>query len=190
MTEIVSRSDVGIDLHTGSAHRTNLPQVRGNFADEPTRELAKVFGAPVALQSSTRDGSLRQAATEAGASVLLYEAGEALRFDSNAIAMGTAGVQRVLSHVGITNDASHAEAPVTEMSQKSRWVRAVKSGVCHLDVELGERVEHRQVVGMIVDPFGNRLGLVRAPAAGIAIGRTLHPLANRGDAILHIAELG
>ena len=33
MTEIVTRCDVGIDLHTGSDHRTNLPHVRGDLDD-------------------------------------------------------------------------------------------------------------------------------------------------------------
>ena len=33
MTEIVKRCDVGIDLHTGSDHRTNLPHVRADLDD-------------------------------------------------------------------------------------------------------------------------------------------------------------
>ncbi len=84
MTEIVSRCDVGIDLHTGSDHRTNLPQIRADLDDPETRALAEAFGAPLMLHSRIRDGSLRGAATERGATVLLFEGGEALRFDDDA----------------------------------------------------------------------------------------------------------
>ena len=40
MSEIVAQCEYGIDLHTGSNHRANLPQVRGDLADPETRRLA------------------------------------------------------------------------------------------------------------------------------------------------------
>ena len=61
MTEIVARADYGIDLHTGSHHRTNLPQVRAQLDDPQTADLAKSFRAPVLLDAALRPGSLRQA---------------------------------------------------------------------------------------------------------------------------------
>ena len=76
MREIVAGCEVGIDLHTGSDRRSNLPQVRADLDDARTRELAAAFGAPVMLHARIRDGSLRHAAGEKGAKVLLYEAGE------------------------------------------------------------------------------------------------------------------
>ena len=51
LTEIVSKCDYGIDLHTGAIHRSNLPQVRANLADEDTLSLAKAFGVPVLLNA-------------------------------------------------------------------------------------------------------------------------------------------
>lgn len=188
MAEVVERSSIGIDLHTGSAHRSNLPQVRGNLDDPVTADLARVFGAPVALHAATRDGSLRQAATEAGASVLLYEGGEALRFDTDAITIGVAGIQRVLAHIGVTPNAGPAVDPSVVVARSSRWVRANRSGVCHLDVALGDRTQRGDIVATIVDPFGRHLGSVRAPSDGIVVGQSQQPLVNRGDAILHIAD--
>ena len=41
MTEVVGRATVGIDLHTGSDHRTNLPQIRADLDDPATLELAR-----------------------------------------------------------------------------------------------------------------------------------------------------
>lgn len=46
MTEIVARSDIGIDLHSAAIHRTNLPQIRVSASSPDTLQLAQSFGAP------------------------------------------------------------------------------------------------------------------------------------------------
>jgi predicted deacylase len=78
MTEVVAKCEVGIDLHTGSDRRTNLPQVRADLDDPKTLKLAEAFGAPVIYHARLRDGSLRSAALDSGATVLLYEGGRGL----------------------------------------------------------------------------------------------------------------
>ena len=70
--EIVSKCDFGIDLHTASIHKSNLPQIRANIKDDFTFNLAKAFEAPVVLHSELRDGSLRQIAQESNIPILLY----------------------------------------------------------------------------------------------------------------------
>lgn len=100
MQEIVERSTLGIDLHTGSNHRTNLPQIRANLDDPGTERLARCFGVPVLLNASLRDGSLRASACDRGVLILLYEAGEALRFNDIAIRAGVSGVFNVMREIG------------------------------------------------------------------------------------------
>lgn len=189
MREIVERSDVGIDLHTGSAHRTNLPQLRGDFDDPRTRELGRAFGAPLMLHAGLRDGSLRAAATEAGVTVLLFEGGEAWRFDEDAIAVGTSGTLRVLGKLGMIDDATAEPDPPLE-SRSSRWVRARRSGIALVSVVLGERVTRGQRVAVIHDSLGRTLSRVSAPSDGVVIGLTQHPLVHQGDALVHIADTG
>ncbi len=191
ITEVVARCDVGVDLHTGSDHRTNLPQLRADLDDPETLRLARRFGAPVALHARTRDGSLRQAATERGATVLLFEGGEANRFDEHPIAVGTEGVLRTMATLGmIERDGEEATVSVDEplLSRSSRWARVPVSGVLHLDVELGDRVAAGATVARLFDPHGRRLGRVTARDAGVVIGLTQLPLVNRGDAVVHVAE--
>ncbi|MCW8901464.1 MAG: succinylglutamate desuccinylase/aspartoacylase family protein, partial [Gammaproteobacteria bacterium] len=91
MKEIVEQSTHGIDLHTGAIHRSNLPQIRANLDNDETEKLARAFDVPVIISSNLRDGSLREAAAEFGIPMLLYEAGEALRFDEVAIRAGVKG---------------------------------------------------------------------------------------------------
>ncbi len=188
MTEVVSHCSIGIDLHTASDNRTNLPQIRANLDDPTTRELSQIFGAPLMMHSKNRSGTLRQAATKAGAKVLLYEAGEPLRFNRLAIDTGVAGVRRVLRHLEMADWDGPEAAPVEE-SRSSSWVRARESGLVRLDVELGERVEEKEEMGEIIDAFGTRLSTIRANRAGLIIGRTMFPLSNKGDALVHIASL-
>lgn len=189
MSEIVERCEYGIDLHTGSDHRTNLPQIRADLDDEPTRTLAEAFGAPLMLHAKVRDGSLRGAATEAGATVLLYEGGEAWRFDRDAIEVGVDGVRRVLGELRMVDvdDVPVSNSPVE--SRKSTWVRARRSGIALLDAELGDRISRGQQLGVIHDSVGARLSRIAASTDGIIIGRIQHPLVNQGDALVHIAEV-
>ena len=191
MTEVVAKCEVGIDLHTGSDRRTNLPQVRADLDDPRTRELAAAFGAPVMLHARIRDGSLRHAARERGATVLLYEGGEAWRFDEWAISAAVDGVRRVLASLGMVEPADPAALPAIEPSVECRasgWVRARHTGFLHLDAPLGQRVTEGDRLGSLSDSFGRTLRLVRADRTGIVIGRTEAPVVNGGDAVVHIAE--
>ena len=60
MTEIVKRSQIGIDLHTAAIHRVNLPQIRCLFHKRPrVQELGLAFGADVMLESPERRAPAR-----------------------------------------------------------------------------------------------------------------------------------
>ena len=92
LKEIVDKCHYGIDLHTAAVHRQNLPQIRANLDDPETARIAHAFHVPVLLNSNIRDGSLRQVAADRGIPILLYEAGEALRFDEHSIRAGVKGI--------------------------------------------------------------------------------------------------
>ena len=185
--EIVERSDYGIDLHTAAVHRINLPQIRANLEDETTYNCAKAFGAPLMMHSNTRDGSLRQAATKKGIPVLLYEAGEALRFDSMAIKVGVSGVLGVMKHLNMYEDELAPTIGDSLKAEKSRWIRASRGGIFHLLINLGDRVLRKQELGYITNAFGEQRISVKASINGIVISHIQNPLVNQGDAIIHIA---
>ena len=187
MTEIVGHCDVGIDLHTGSDHRRNVPQIRADLTDPATNELAHVFGAPFTVHSRLRDGSLREAACATGATALLYEAGEAWRFERPAIDVGVRGVRRVLAHLGIIDPAvlGQPSAPTVVLSATS-WTRSPQSGLVRLEVDLGDEVEARQPIGAVADAIGNNLRILRAVRGGYVIGRNESPVVHRGDALIHV----
>ncbi|MCB8970119.1 MAG: succinylglutamate desuccinylase/aspartoacylase family protein [Thermoleophilales bacterium] len=187
MEEVVSRCELAIDLHCGSGRRGNLPQIRADLDDQRTLEAAEAFGAPAMIHARLRDGSLREAATQHGVSMLLFEGGESNRFDPYAIEAAFDGVRRVLEHAGVI-DGAPGTSTRTFVSRETRWVRASRGGMMRLAVELGEMVERRQVLGGFSDIYGRRNLAVRAPVDGLLIGMNRNPLVNQGDALFHIAE--
>ena len=187
MTEIVNHSTHGIDLHTAGQPRTNLPQIRANLDDPETYRCAKAFSAPLLLHANTRDGSLRQSASKKGIPILLYEAGEALRFDTESIRIGVEGIFRVMATLEMYENPFLPSQTNSIEVRKTQWVRASISGIFHLQVRLGQTVEKRELLGFITDTFGDTNIKVRSPQAGIVIGHTQNPLVNQGDGIINLA---
>ncbi|MFV0296396.1 MAG: succinylglutamate desuccinylase/aspartoacylase family protein [Hyphomicrobiaceae bacterium] len=194
INEVVKRCQLGIDLHTASIHRTNLPQIRADFDRQPRcRDLAAAFGAPVVLESSERSGSLRRAAREVGVDVLVYEGGEGLRFDEFAIKAGVDGIANVMLATGMLEvpdgfeppDPAHANRPV--FANASKWVRAPDGGVFRTVKRIGNAVSRDEPLGYITSPYDEGEIQVRSPRRGIIVGATTLPVVNMGDALFHIA---
>ncbi|MCE0495415.1 succinylglutamate desuccinylase/aspartoacylase family protein [Vibrio salinus] len=191
MTNIVRHCDYGIDLHTGAIHRSNLPQIRANLSDEKTLNLAEVFGVPVLINSVLRDGSLREAATEKGTRILLYEAGEALRFDELSIQAGVRGVKNILMNLGLLRKHRSKKRKIEPfVANKSEWIRAAGSGFVNEFTHLGEQVEKGQILAEINSPLGDLIQTVISTRSGIVIGKQKIPLVQEGDALFHIAYFG
>lgn len=188
LKEIVSHCDYGIDLHTGAIHRSNLPQVRAQLEDEETLALAKAFGVPVILNSDIIDGSLRDAAVAHDTKVLLYEAGEALRFDEFSIRAGIQGVVNVLRHLKMIPKGRAKKKNLTQfIANNSGWVRATNSGIVTHHFKLGDQVIKGDVLADIGSPYGEPLGEVIANKSGVIIGKQNIPLVQEGEAMYHIA---
>lgn len=184
--EVVEQCSIGVDLHTATNHRINVPQIRADLDDPATSELAAAFGAPYAIHARLRDGSLRQVATDRGIKVLLYEAGQAHRFDDDAIDTGVSGVVRVLNHLTVTKIDVPAPGPVQHV-RATRWIRARRGGIATLAVTLGDRVEVGDSIGTISDSFGHRPSAIKSQLSGWVIARSLNPLIAPGDALVHVA---
>ncbi|MCJ7766023.1 MAG: succinylglutamate desuccinylase/aspartoacylase family protein, partial [Thiovulaceae bacterium] len=185
--EVVKRCDYGIDLHTGAIHRSNLPQIRTNTKDEETLKLAKAFEAPVILHSEIRDGSLRAEAQENGVPILLYEAGEALRFDDTSIMIGVKGIVNVLRALDMLPPSLKKQHKSPLVCRESSWVRASESGMLRTVKALGDTVKRGEIIAFIDEPLGDNSFEMRSSFDGIIIGKSQIPLVQEGDAVFHIA---
>lgn len=192
MKEIVRKCTHGIDFHTGAEHRTNLPQIRACIGDGDTLAMAKAFGVPVILHAETRDGSLREAARKKKISMLLFEGGEALRYEEDVIRAGVRGSISVMRKIGMLGTRSSKQKLEQKtissyIARGSYWERAPHSGSFVLKKKLGDRIEEDDVLAIISDPFGRNLHEVKSSESGIIIGMSTIPLVNKGEAMFHIA---
>jgi predicted deacylase len=189
MTQIIPHCSHIIDLHTGAVNRENLPQIRANLRDEPDLEaLAQAFGVPVILNAKLLEGSFREAAHTNGISVLLYEAGEALRFDEVAIRAGVKGVLQVMRELGMRPKSKRQPKSDALVANTTRWVRAAQSGILRSLVATGSKVETGDLLAYINNPLGENTEELVSPVSGIIIGKTNLPLVFAGEALFNIAS--
>lgn len=189
--ELLSQCTHVIDLHTGAIHRKNLPQVRGDLDDPTTLSMAEAFGTPVIMDAKVRDGSLRAAAAELGIPAILYEAGEALRFDEAYIRAGLRGVMAVMHDLGMLSSRKKESTPrklVPVRTRRSYWLRAERDGIVCTKVKLGQRVKEGQLLASLASPFGGPEKPLKSRGDGIVIAASQIPLVNEGEALFHIAE--
>ncbi|MCF6444087.1 succinylglutamate desuccinylase/aspartoacylase family protein [Nereida sp. MMG025] len=190
LDDVVSPCSFGIDLHSAAVHRTNLPQCRVSPSNPNTLSMARVFGAPVILRSALREGSLRAEAEARGVDVLLYEAGEGLRFDEMAVRAGVTGILRVLHQAGMLPSKGIPKVKNPPMvCASSQWLRAPAGGLLRTFKGDGDVVGAGDVMASVADPFGAIEAEIVAPSDGIVIGRAVMPLVNEGDAVFHLADL-
>lgn len=191
LTEVAAKCHYGIDLHTGAAHRSNLPQIRANLDDARTLQFARTFQAPILINSNIRDGSLRQAADELGVTVVVFEGGERLRFNERVIRTGVHGIVASLRALGMLRQRARAAEtmlPAPVVARSTRWIRAGRSGIHRIHARLGQRVRGGDTLGVIADPSGAGEEAVVTDVGGIIIGQNNLPLINEGDALFHVAR--
>lgn len=188
--DVISAADYHIDLHSGSFHRSNLPQIRINGDTQGEAALAKAFNAPVILTSKEREGSLRQTARSKGLPTLLYEAGESHRFNEMAIRVGVRGIVNVMQELQMLKSKKTEPPSSTSRSFftcSSFWVRSVHSGIFTTIKTLGAKVKKGELIARVGNPFGWDERNIVSPHSGIVIGLNKQPLVQEGEALLHIA---
>src|SRR5690606_10179010 len=117
--EVMAKCDALVDLHTGSFHRTNLPQLRADLTNPDVAALSKGFGATVVLQSRGARGSLRRAAADAGIPAVTMEAGEPMRLQEEAVSHGVKSIESLLDSLGMLKTRSIWSRKVEPVFYKS-----------------------------------------------------------------------
>ena len=187
-TEVISRCDALVDLHTASNNRTNLPQIRADLSDPEIGELAIHFGLGIVVGGSGPDGSLRREAAKAGIPAIIYEAGEPYRFQEQEIERGVRGVENIMAYLDMT-DRVDQEVPDARVYEKSRWLRTMvgQGGFFFPTARLGQFVETGDVLGTIVDPLTDESFNIVSTFPGEIIGMALPQPVLSGYALFHLA---
>jgi len=189
--EILSKADYCIELKSGSLNHDILPQVYCDLNDAKSKILAQHFAAPVITNALTKSSSLRKTTERLNIPLLIYQAGEAMRFNESAITLGLDGIYKVMHALNmLPNDTDDSSGGFKSIfSEDQDWVYSHLSGILKSDVELGQHIRKKQVLGMINDPFGaGKAEPIRAPSDSIVVGINRHPLIHEGQSIFKIAS--
>lgn len=184
MKEIIPQIDFGVDFHTGGAKINNYPQIRCVFENKTNLQLAKYFSPHLIVNSPFRENTLRKEASKKHKSILVFEGGESSRFDYISINEGLNGCLRLMKHLKMIATKTSKSSSV--FLEKSSWVRAKSSGLFHCSKTNGSPVKKDEIIGMIVDPYGEHQENLIAPHNGYIIGINNQPVINQGDALIHI----
>jgi len=183
---VIRHCDILVDMHTGSFHRTNMPQLRANLLNADVAELAKNMGSIVVVHSEGAQGCLRRAAVENGIPAVTLEAGQPHQLQKSAVTHGVKSVETLLDGLGMLDRRPFWEFASEPVYYQSLWVRATSGGILFSDVELGDRVKPGELLGVITDPITNLRQEVTAPYAGRVIGMALNQVMYPGFAAYHI----
>ena len=131
LLEVHQLETIFIQTYSGTKTGSTKPRplAPGKIDDEETKKLIKVFGAPIAVHSNLRDGSLREAARKKGVKTLLFEGGEALRFDERAIKLCVKGCLSIMREIGILQKKPKVISEKCFFAYSSYWERAPHSGI-------------------------------------------------------------
>jgi predicted deacylase len=184
-TEVVVHCNALVDLHTGSFHRTNLPQLRADLGNPQVVELTGGFGNLVVVHSRAAAGTLRRAAMDIGIPAVTMEAGEPMRLQPEEVAHGVQGIRGLLNSLQmVQNRRLFTQKPPVFYS--SRWVRADHGGMLLATVQPGDQVREGQQLGTVTDPVTNRIVRIVAPTDGRVIGMALNQVIMPGFATFHL----
>lgn len=184
MKHIIPLIDFGIDFHTGGAKINNTPQIRCVFEFPDNVSLAEKFSPPLIIDAPYRDGTFRKESAKKGKPILVYEGGESMRFDYNAINEGVNGCLRLMKNY----DMIDMDVPKNHAVKikKDTWIRASTSGLFHMNANNGAYVNKDDLLGVICNPFGDIEHQIRSTVDGHIVGINKQPVVNQGDALVHI----
>ncbi|KEI35701.1 putative deacylase [Francisella sp. W12-1067] len=187
--EIINIADYSIQLKTGAIDHEILPQVYFNAKDQNSIKMAKAFQAPVITAVNMNQSSIRQIHQDLGIPFICYEAGEANKFNEEAINVGVSGIKNVMRKQDILKDQDFVQQIKPVVSNDTEWTISDKPGILRTEIGLGTRVKENQKIGKLIDPFGNDESVsLKSPIDGIILGINNYPLIKEGDLVFKVAS--
>lgn len=183
--EVISHCQFLVDLHTGSAHRANLPQVRANLHHNNVAKFARSFGIPVILHSEGTEGMLRYAAVNTDIPAVTLETGKSLTLQETAVEQGVKSIQILLSKMKMLKNTL-AWNDSKSVYYHSAWVRVDHGGILLSNVGLGDKIVKNKVLGVVTDPITNVRSEIISPYDGQIIGMAVDQIVMPGFAGFHI----
>lgn len=186
-----------IDLHTGTTGsycppHTFIPGPETGQAAVEALAAAEAFNVGHVIQATggtyAHGGMPHTVLSAEGLPVLGCEMGTGGYVDESLVAGTAEGLLRVLRHRGVLRDGGPAETAKQNVYTDVVYVRANRGGLFEPRLQPGVEVEEGEVVGNIVDVFGDVVEVVKAPMAGNLVQLTTLPTLHVGERVCRVAR--
>ena len=175
-------ADAAVDLHTQSR---GTAYVTYAFASTPrTRRMAELVGPDIIKMDSGEKGTVENELTRDGVPAITFELGRPEVFDAAATARGVAGIENLMTEMGMIAGTVQATAPL--VTNRIQPARTGTAGWMTLLVPLGADVTKGQALATIADPFGRLIETVTAPESGQINTIATDPRREAGDMVARI----
>lgn len=184
VTAVYPQADAYIDLHGGDLSEALEPFSLFPLGSEASEALAVAFGLPIAVEDGGEGYTINAAGRLGIPSIIAEVSGNGL-WDDSSVADLTAGIERVLQHVGMSDPSV---PPVREQVRiMTMWVpSAGADGLWYPAKRLPDEVAAGETVGEIKDVYGTVLETVTAREQGRLLYQLSSLVVNRGEALLGI----
>jgi predicted deacylase len=185
VTQVYPHADAYLDLHGGDLDESLVPFSLFPNGSDASRELAAVFGLPIAVAAGGEGYTINAAHRIGVPSVLAEVSGNGL-WDDATVGQMTDGIKRVMHRLGMTGGPIDP-APEETPNVVTMWVPpAPCDGLWYPAKDLSEPVENGEVLGQIRDVFGAVLAMIRSERAGFILYRLTSLSVNEGEALLGV----
>jgi len=176
-TEAIARADFLVDLHAGDGNEALRPYiympVTGDARlDTATRGMALAFGLDHIVIDATRiappDATrfVDMTALARGIPAITTETGQLGLNDAHHVALAEHGIRNLMRHLGMLEGKAEPNPGVVWLKDY-QVITSPVTGVFRATVRDGYAVAEGGLLGELFDPFGAKVGEVRAPFAGV-----------------------
>lgn len=187
--KLLSCFDYLIDLHTASAGRVNSLYVRADLSQQIPNTMAHLMHPEIILDNHDNEGTLRQTAMKMNIPAITVEVGNPQTFQRNLIDASTEGILDVLKSLNFLKGALRSFQEPSIICKKSFWLHTEKGGLLEVFPKLTEKVQRSQIIAVQTNLFGKVVKTYTAPEDGIVVGKSMNPVAEVGERILHLGLL-
>ena len=176
-TQVIAKAEFLVDLHGGDGNEALRPYVYMSITgdarlDAASRGMALAFGldhividaAPITPGAATQ--FVDMTALARGVPAITTETGQLGLDDERSIALAEHGIRNLMRHLGMLEGTPEANPGVVWLKDY-QVVPSPVTGVFRATVRDGYAIAEGGLLGELYDPFGAKIGDVRAPFAGI-----------------------
>ncbi len=187
VTSVYPQVDAYLDLHGGDLDESLAPFTLYPKDCAKSRELARIFGLPIAVAAGG-EGYTINAAYKVGVPSLLPEVSGNGLWGEDTVGQMMAGIERVMCHLGMVGRPVQP-APQLAPEFVTMWVpTAPVDGMWYPAKDLTEVVCVGDELGEIRDVFGTVLASVRSEKEGFVLYRLTSLAVNKGEALLGVGS--